>query len=66
MYDCPKLEKMFPPKWWQTKPECPTCPHRNDNHDMNCVECCPADRAAREKQRKSNGLITSAATGADK
>jgi hypothetical protein len=34
----------FPFGWWRTLPECPTCEHRNDAHDMNCLECCPAKR----------------------
>ena len=24
---------------------CKCCPHRNDAHDMNCIECCPVSRA---------------------
>ena len=24
---------------------CRCCPHRNDEHDMNCIECCPVSRA---------------------
>jgi hypothetical protein len=25
---------------------CGCCPHRRDQHDMNCLECCPMNRAA--------------------
>ncbi len=24
---------------------CKCCPHRTDEHDMNCIECCPVSRA---------------------
>ncbi len=24
---------------------CECCPHRNDEHSMNCIECCPVRRA---------------------
>jgi len=23
---------------------CKKCPHKNDNHGMNCIECCPLNR----------------------
>lgn len=24
---------------------CKRCPHRKDEHDLNCIECCPVRRA---------------------
>lgn len=34
---------------------CENCPHRNDSHSMNCVECCIVDRAIEKvKKNKSN------------
>ena len=24
---------------------CELCPHQNDTHAMNCIECCPIGRA---------------------
>lgn len=32
---------------------CKNCPHRNDSHSMNCVECCIVDRAI-EKVKNNN------------
>jgi len=29
-------------KPWMTLDHCPECPHKNSQHDMNCLECCPA------------------------
>lgn len=31
---------------------CRKCPHRNDSHGMNCIECCPINRAL-EKLKKN-------------
>ena len=27
---------------------CEICPHKNDKHSMNCIECCPKARTGRK------------------
>lgn len=29
-------------KPWMTRDHCHVCEHRQSQHDMNCLECCPA------------------------
>ncbi|MFW5847307.1 MAG: hypothetical protein ACOCVF_00110 [bacterium] len=34
-------EEKYEPKYYHIYPYCKQCEHRNDKHDMNCLECCP-------------------------
>ncbi len=36
-----KIESIYNPKVYHVYEYCKKCNHRNDTHDMNCLECCP-------------------------
>lgn len=36
-----QLIAAYKPKPYHVYDYCPKCNHRNDTHDMNCLECCP-------------------------
>lgn len=37
--------------------ECETCRHRNDEHLMNCMECCPVRRKQQEDISESTSNL---------
>jgi len=38
------MEKKYEKKWYHVYNYCSQCAHRNDTHDMNCIECCPVKK----------------------
>ena len=40
----PATAKEWQGKPWMTLDHCQKCQHRDCQHDMNCIECCPVAR----------------------
>lgn len=34
---------------------CQACPHKQDQHEMNCIECCPVKRSLEKQRSVKNG-----------
>jgi len=41
-------------KWYHFYEHCSSCFARNDQHDMNCLECCPVKNGEVEKVMYAN------------
>ena len=39
-------------------PECATCKHRGEKHGMNCLECCPVERAMSHTANSVNHMTS--------